>query len=247
VIGTSDAPFTNRLARHAGLATQMYATRHPSLPNYLAMLGGSTFGITSDCTDCRVAASSLVDQLASAHLSWRAYMEGLPRRCFTGSDAGDYAEKHDPFAYFTRITGDAARCRSIVPLARLSRDERAGSLPRLVWISPNLCHDTHDCSVSTGDRFLSGLIPPLLRSLGPRGLLVLTWDEGSSDDGCCALAAGGHIATILAGGLARAGARTSIPVDQYSILQTIDDLFRLPRLRGAACVCTPSLAPLLKR
>jgi hypothetical protein len=129
----------------------------------------------------------------------------------------------------------------------LSRDERAGSLPRLVWISPNLCHDTHDCSVSTGDRFLSGLIPPLLRSLGPRGLLVLTWDEGSSDDGCCALAAGGHIATILAGGLARAGARTSIPVDQYSILQTIDDLFRLPRLRGAACVCTPSLAPLLKR
>jgi hypothetical protein len=129
----------------------------------------------------------------------------------------------------------------------LSADEGAGRLPRFVWITPNLCHDTHDCSVARGDRFLSGLVPPLLRALGPRGLLVLTWDEGSSDDGCCAKAVGGLVATILAGGLARAGARTSTPVDQYSILQTIEDLFGLPRLRSAACVCTPSLAPLLKR
>ena len=52
---------------------------------------------------------------------------------------------------------------------------------------------------AAGDRFLSRLVPPLLRALGPRGLLILTWDEGSSDDGCCRLAAGGHIATILAG------------------------------------------------
>ena len=49
------------------------------------------------------------------------------------------------------------------------------------------------------------LVPPLLRALGPRGLLMLTWDEGSSDDGCCRLASGGHIATIIAGGLARRG------------------------------------------
>ncbi len=247
VIGAGEAPFTNRLARQAALATQMYAVGHPSLPNYLALLGGSTFGISSDCTDCRVTASSLVDQLVSAGLSWRAYLEGLPGPCFTGAGAGDYAKKHDPFAYFTRITSDPARCHSVVPLSRLSADERAGRLPRFTWISPNLCHDTHDCSVATGDRFLSGVVPPLLRSLGPRGLLVLTWDEGSSDDGCCALAAGGHITSILAGGLARARSRSATPLDQYSILQTIEDLFRLPRLRGAACVCTPSLAPLLRR
>jgi hypothetical protein len=87
----------------------------------------------------------------------------------------------------------------------------------------------------------------LLRALGPRGLMVLTWDEGSSDDGCCRLASGGHVAAILAGGLARPGARMSTPVDHYSVLQMVEDLFGLPRLRGAACVCTPSLAPLLKR
>ena len=134
----------------------------------------------------------------------------------------------------------------MVPLTRLAADERSGRLPSFVWITPNLCHDMHDCSPSVGDRFLSRIVPPLLRALGPRGLLVLTWDEGSSDDGCCRLASGGHIVTILAGGLARSGARLRTPVDHYSVLQAIEDLFGLPRLVGAGCACTPSLAPLLR-
>ncbi|HYZ80722.1 MAG TPA: hypothetical protein VE571_05615, partial [Solirubrobacteraceae bacterium] len=98
-----------------------------------------------------------------------------------------------------------------------------------------------------GDAFLARLVPPLLTALGRRGLLVVTWDEGSTNDGCCRLAAGGHIATILAGPEARHGARLTTPADQYSILQTVEDVLGLGRLRGAACACTPSLAPLLAR
>jgi hypothetical protein len=245
IVGSRSAPYINALARRSALATGMYAITHPSLPNYLALTGGSTFGISDDCSDCRVRARSLVDQLAAAHLSWRAYMEGLPRACFTGASAGEYAKKHDPFAYYTRITGDHARCANIVPLTRLTADEQAGALPRFTWISPNLCHDMHDCSVSTGDRFLAGLVPGLLRALGPHGLLFVTFDEGSSDAGCCRLASGGHIVTIVAGAGARAHARLSTPTDHYSVLQTIEDLLGLGRLRGAACACTPSLQPLL--
>jgi hypothetical protein len=247
VIGSRSAPYINSLARRYGLATRMYAITHPSLPNYLALIGGSTFGISDDCTDCRAGATSLVDELAAAHLSWRAYMEDLPGPCFTGAGAGDYAKKHDPFAYFTRITRDRTHCANIVPLTRLAADERSGALPRFTWISPNLCHDMHDCSVSTGDRFLAGLVPGLLRALGPRGLLFLTWDEGSSDDGCCKLASGGHIVTIVAGAGARRHGRLTTPADHYSVLQTIEDLLGLRRLRGAACACTPSLQPLLAR
>jgi phosphatidylinositol-3-phosphatase len=247
IIGSRAAPYINSLARRFALATGMYAITHPSLPNYLALTGGSTFGISDDCTDCRVDATSLVDQLAVAHLSWRAYMEDLPGPCFTGESAGDYAKKHNPFAYYTRVTGNRARCSNIVPLSRLAADERAGTLPRFTWISPNLCHDMHDCSVSTGDRFMARLVRGLLRALGPRGLLFVTWDEGSSDDGCCRLASGGHIVTIVAGGGARAHARLSSPTDHYSVLQTIEDLLGLRRLRGAACPCTPSLQPLLAR
>ena len=245
IIGSSSTPYINALARRYALATAMYAVRHPSLPNYLALTGGSTFGIDSDCTDCSVGATSLVDQLGRAGLSWKAYMEDLPRPCFTGAGAGGYAKKHDPFVYYTRVTGNSARCSRVVPLAQLSADEHARALPAFVWITPNLCHDMHDCDPATGDRFLAGLVPPLLKALGRDGLLFLTWDEGSSDAGCCRLASGGHIATIVAGPGARPGARMRTPADQYSLLQTTEDLLGLPRLRGAACVCTPSLQPWL--
>jgi hypothetical protein len=245
IIGSPDAPYINSLARRYALATSMYAIAHPSLPNYLALTGGSTFGIDSDCTDCDVHATSIVDQLERAGLSWKGYMEDLPHPCFTGAGSGDYAKKHDPFAYYTRITDNPARCNRIVPLSQLAADERAGALPRYVWITPNLCNDMHDCDVSTGDRFLSRLVPRLLASLGPRGLLFITWDEGSSDDSCCRLALGGHIATIVAGPLARPAGRLTTPADHYSLLQTIEDVFDLARLRGAACACTPSLEPLL--
>jgi hypothetical protein len=224
----------------------MYAITHPSLPNYLALTGGSTFGVNSDCTACSVAATGLTDQLSRAHISWKAYMEDLPHSCFRGAQAGDYAKKHDPFMYYRTVADNPARCGRVVPLAELGADERAHALPRFIWITPNLCHDMHDCPPAVGDRFLSTLLPPLLAALGRRSLLVLTWDEGSSDRGCCGLASGGHIATILVGSAARPAARRAAPADQYSILQTIEDLFGLARLRGAACSCTPSLAPLLR-
>jgi hypothetical protein len=246
IIGSSATPFINGLARRSALSTQMYAIRHPSLPNYLALTGGSSFGIDSDCTDCSVPGGGIAGQLAAHGLSWKGYMEDLPHACFTGAGAGDYAKKHDPFVYYRGIVADRQTCANrVVPLTRLAADERTG-LPTLAWITPNLCHDMHDCDPATGDRFLARLLPPLLHALGPRGLLILTWDEGSSDNGCCRLAHGGHIATILAGPLARAGARMRTPADHYSVLQTIEDLTRLPRQRGAACACTPSLAPLLK-
>jgi hypothetical protein len=246
IIGSRQTPFIDALARRYALARSMYAITHPSLPNYLALTGGSTFGIDSDCTDCRVpSAISLPDQLRAARVPWKAYMEDLPHPCFSGSSAGGYASKHDPFMYYDRVARDPAQCAHVVPLTELARDERARTVPRFAWITPNLCHDMHDCAPLQGDAFLSRLVPPLLAALGPRGLLILTWDEGTTDEGCCRLAAGGHIATILAGPLAALGARSATPVDQYSILQTIEDLLALRRLRGAACACTPSLAPLL--
>ena len=245
IIGSRATPFINRLARRSALAAADFSIAHPSLPNYLALTAGSTFGISSDCTDCSAAGDNLGSQLAAARIPWRAYMEDLPVPCFRGSEAGGYAKKHDPFVYYTRLTAQRAACRHVVGLSTLNADERRGQLPRFAWITPNLCHDMHDCSTATGDRFLSRLVPRLLASLGPRGLLLLTWDEGSSDQGCCRLASGGHVALIAAGGQARHGVVLHSTTDHYSILQTIEDLLGLPRLRGAACACTPSLTPLL--
>jgi phosphatidylinositol-3-phosphatase len=247
VIGSPSAPYINSLAARYGLATQSYAVTHPSLPNYLALTSGSTHGITSDCTSCRVAAPNIADQLEAAGLSWKAYMEDLPHPCFLGAGAGGYAKKHDPFAYYVDIASSATRCRRIVPFTALEADLRAGALPAYSFIAPNLCDDAHDCPLQTADRFLARTLPPLLRELGPHGFLVLTWDEGNLEVGCCGGAGGGRIATIVAGPDVRRGGRTSSPVDHYGVLATIERAFSLPALGGAADPRSGSLAPLFLR
>jgi phosphatidylinositol-3-phosphatase len=247
VVGSRHAPFVRGLARRYALASKMFAVSHPSLPNYLALTGGSTAGIDSDCTDCSVSGSGIAGQLSRKGISWRAYMEDLPQPCFKGAGLRGYAKKHDPFVYYRGVAASRALCENVVPLTRLRGDERRRQLPRFAWITPNLCHDMHDCGVSVGDRFLGRTVPVLLRALGPRGLLVLTWDEGSSDSGCCRFASGGHVATILAGPAARAGARLGTATDHYSVLQMIEDLFGLRRLAHAGCACTPTLQPLLAK
>jgi hypothetical protein len=233
VIGNRDAPYVNRLARRYGLATRSYGVRHPSLPDYLALTSGATHGIQSDCTYCHVKARNVVDQLEAARITWKAYMEDMPTPCYRGARAGGYAKKHNPFAYYDDVAGNPRRCRRIVPFAQLASDLRRGRLPTYVFISPNLCNDMHDCGVATGDRFLERRVPVLLDALGPQGYLVLTWDEGGSDRGCCGGSTGGHIATVVAGPLVRRGAREGRPLDHYGVLGTIEDTLGLPRL-GAA-------------
>ncbi len=234
VVGSPQAPYTNSLIRRYGLATQSFAITHPSLPNYLALTSGSTQGVTSDCTECHTNAPNIVDQLEAAHISWKAYMEDLPTPCFKGAEAGGYAKKHDPFIYYDDVAQSASRCQKIVGFQTLSSDLRGGTLPTYAWISPNLCDDGHDCGVSGGDRFLSHAVPSLLRELGPNGFLVLTWDEGASDSGCCGVAKGGRIATVVAGPDVRRGARYNGYVDHYGVLGTIEQALGLAPLGGAA-------------
>jgi phospholipase C len=234
VIGSASAPYVNSLARRYSLATESFAISHPSLPNYLALTSGSTHGITSDCTGCQVSAANIVDQLEAARISWRAYLEGVPSPCFRGAGSGGYAKKHNPLIYYRDVASSPARCRKLVGFGQLAADLRSGRLPAYAWISPNLCDDGHDCGVGAGDRFLARTVPALLAELGPHGFLVLTWDEGVSDRGCCGAAHGGHVATILAGPDAVAGAREHRPVDHYGVLATIEQVLGLPPLAGAA-------------
>lgn len=67
VIGDREAPTFNRLTRSGALLRRYCGVAHPSLPNYLALVSGSTHGVTDDCTDGSVAGRSLADSLDSAH------------------------------------------------------------------------------------------------------------------------------------------------------------------------------------
>ena len=243
LIGNSAAPYINGLANSYGLATQYYGVSHPSLPNYLAMTAGSTFGITSDCTTCWVGATNLADQIEAGGRSWKAYLEGMPSACFVG-DAYPYMQKHNPWIYYNDIRTNAARCSAhVVPFTQLGTDLASGSVPNYVWITPNMCNDMHDCSIATGDSWLRCQVPAILNSAAFRngGVLFITWDEGSTNAGCCTNAAGGRIVTLVISPLARTGFQSSVAETHYSLLRTIEDSWNMPRLGGAGCACTVAM------
>ncbi len=245
IVGSSEAPYLNRLARQKVLLKREYAIAHPSLPDYLSLIGGSTFGITTDCSDCSVRGRNLVDELEAHGISWAAYMQSMPSACYTGATAGtspaEYVKKHDPFLYFDDIRNRPRRCNKVVPLTQLGPDLDTG-LPAFVWISPNECSDMHSCSISTGDDWLRRWVPRILPALGSNGIVVILFDEGTSDLGCCgADPGGGHVVAVIAGPGASDRTRIRGPVDHYSILRLIEDEWGLRRLRHAADDSTPSI------
>jgi hypothetical protein len=248
VLQSTSAPYLNGLVSRYGLATASYAVTHPSLPNYLALTSGSTQGVTSDCTSCHFDARNLVDELEAHAISWRGYFEGVPAPCFAGAGAGGYARKHNPFIYYDDIASSRERCARLVGFGALASDLRGGTLPTFAWITPNLCDDTHDCGIATGDRFLARTVPAILRELGPHGFLVITWDEGATNAGCCGgVAAGGRVATFVAGPDVRPGARDTDPLDTYGILRTVEDALGLPALGASADPRNGTLAGLFTR
>jgi hypothetical protein len=250
VIGNAGAPNFNRLARQSTLLTRYYAVTHPSLPNYMALIGGDTFGILNDCSDCFVKAGSLPDLLEASGRTWKTYQESLPSAGFLGERSGRYVMKHNPFAYFEGIRADAARCRrSIVPLTQLAKDLKQNKLPDFAFIMPDLCHSAHDCGLEVADAWLGRLVKSILDSpsFDRNSLLVLTFDEGTTLQGCCGptpLFFGGHIATVLISPLAKPGFADPTPYSHYSLLKTIEEAWGLEKLghTGEAAIDPIALA-----
>ena len=201
--------FTSLGRRYAGL-TNYVATTHPSLPNYLALVSGSTHGITSDCTSCRVVGATIGDQLTRAGRSWDAFAEGYP------SGYG-FAKKHVPFLYFRNGSSH------VLPLSRFDTQ----ALPDFAFVVPNLCHDMHDCSVATGDAWLKRFVRPLLAL--PQTVVFVVFDEGTDDN---------HVAALALGTLVRPGATFTARTGHYGLLRTIEDAWGLPRL-GASKDTSP--------
>jgi acid phosphatase len=238
VIGSAEAPYLNSLAKQYGLATNYFAITHPSLPNYLALTGGNTFGITDDCTDCRVGQANVVDQLETAGKSWKAYMEDMPSACFVGDAAPLYRQKHNPFIYYNGVRNDPARCAKIVPFGQFAADLNANKLPNYIWITPNMQDDAHDGSLADADAWMKSWAPRILASSAWRddGALFVTFDEGKSDGACCDDAGGGQVVTLVISPLGKPSYRSSVAYDHYSLLRTIEDAWGLPPLNEAAHV-----------
>ena len=242
IIGDPSAAYINSLATQYASATNYYGVRHPSLPNYLALTGGDTFSVTSNCTDCFVAGDNIVSQLEAAGRSWKAYLESMPSPCFVGDAAPLYRQKHNPFIYYDNVRTDPTRCNKIVPFAQLATDFEANTVPDYVWITPNMCSDMHNCPVATGDAWLQTWVPKILDSKAwqDNGVLFITFDEADDSDrsGCCTYAKGGRVAMLVISPLAPPGFASAVPYNHYSLLRTIEQAWGLPLLGKAGCDCT---------
>ena len=229
ILGNSDAPYINKLATDYAVAANYQAVAHPSLPNYLALTGGTNAGITDDCNPggkCTANTPNITDRITQSGRSWKMYAEDMPAPC-TAKNSGKYVVRHNPFMYYPGVTNDKASCAAhVVPLTQLAEDLKSASgMPNYVFISPNMCNDMHDCPVSTGDAWLSRQVPDILASPAfttQNSLLVIAWDEGDDSSN--------KVSTIFAGPAAKNGYKSGAAFDHYSLLHTIESLWGLAPL-----------------
>ncbi|HZP43283.1 MAG TPA: alkaline phosphatase family protein [Candidatus Binatia bacterium] len=245
VIGTENAPFVDRLARECGLATNFRNVDHPSLPNYMAATSGLPHGalgrFESDCNavkGCRSRARSIFEVAPS----WGAYEEGMPRACYPVF-TGPYAASHNPAAHYTHLVDGRGTCAAHdVPYRQLQQDLDAGTLPAFAFVTPDMCHSMHDCSVGVGDAWLAGAVSRLTASAAYRSggtAIFVTWDEGEGGDGgeSCARSTGDsscHVATLVVSPSTRPGTRAGQLYSHYSLLRTTEEMLGVGPLLGRA-------------
>jgi hypothetical protein len=232
VIGSGQAPYLNKLAAKGASMTHSYGVTHPSQPNYLALFSGSTHGVTSNaCPQHFRKADNLGHQLRKSGRSFVGYAESLPKTGFRGCSSGRYLRKHNPWVNFGTLPASTNR-----PFSAFPRDYR--KLPTVSFVSPNMCHDMHDCSIRTGDRWMKKHFSRYARwAVRHNSLLIVTFDEN----------AGGtakSIPTIIVGANVRPGVYAE-RLDHYTMLRTIEDVYGLPAL-GRAKTASP-LSKIWKR
>jgi phospholipase C len=249
IIGNPDAPTFNQLATKYSLATSYFGTSHPSEPNYVAMVGGSDFGIRNDGSYLtnRVDAPSLATQLEAHGLSWKSYSQSLPFAGFTGTcypcnstdPSSLYASKHNGFLNFAGVQDNPAEMQKTVPIEQLTADLANNTAPTFSLIVPDQCHDMHGTTscpdattnVRVADAYAADLVNQIMSSAAWRdGLnaIVLTWDEGSGSAGCCdANPGGGQIYTSVITNYGPRGLTYTTPSNHYSMLASLQQMWHL--------------------
>jgi hypothetical protein len=221
IIGSPDAPYINTLAPWSAVVSDSVEVTHPSQPNYIALFSGSTQGVTNDDCPKNFSAPNLGSELNSAGLSFAGYAEDMPAEGSTVCNQGVYARKHNPWVDFDNIPASSNRTWLEFPTDY-------SQLPTVSMVVPNLCQDMHDCSVKTGDNWLSTRMYQYANwALQNNSLLIVTWDENSAGDD------GTRIPTLIYGANVVPGNYANW-IDHYSILRTIEDMYGLPVLGEAA-------------
>jgi len=229
-------PYTFGLAKKYGYATHYRAITHPSEPNYIAIASGKTYGIQDDANPSahRLGGHSVFGQALARGRTAAAYMQSMPSRCAT-TPSGDYAVKHNPWAYFAK---ERRGCRAHdLPMTGFAPAVSAGTLPRVGMVIPDLQHDAHDGTLKKADRWFKLVMTKVFA--GPdwtsgRLAVVLTADE---DD----RAHGNRVLTVV---IHRSQRHHVVDkrLNHYSLTRLYEDVANLPYLNNARTATSMSKA-----
>src|SRR5947209_5344155 len=171
------APYMTQLADQYALSQHWASITNPSQPNYIAYIGGSTFGVGGDGNHPNLNHPTLVDIIENSGHTWKAFAEDA-----SGSGCGlrpPRGEDHFPFLSYTTVTGNPSRCANLLPGTGSDVISAFNAGTNFIWLTPNDCNNMHSCSVSTGDSYLKGWVPNLLSAMaGKKAALFITYDEG---------------------------------------------------------------------
>ena len=249
VIGSTSAPYLTQLANTYGLPTNYHSvSQHGSLPEYLALTSANSYDTTfSACNNppstCNgwpaggVTDPTIMDRIEAAGLTWKAYMEDMPSNCYS-YNSGHYMAIHNPFIYYSHVISNSAECDKVVPAgtadsALLSDLGSTSTASNYMWLTPNNCDDMWGCNTSTGDTYLSNLVPQILNSQvfqTRNAALFITWDEGTTSS---------HIPAIWAGPSAKHAYTSSNTYGHYSFLSTLEKAWNLPALASNDANASP--------
>jgi len=217
VIGnTKQAPYMNSLASQGALMTSSFGVTHPSEPNYMALFGGSTFGLSSDaCPTNEGSKANLGSELLAAGKTFKGYSETLPSTGSTTCTSGKYARKHSPWVNFSNVPASDSLPFSSFPT-------NYAQLPTVSFVIPNLNDDMHDGTITAADTWLKNNISAYATwAKNNNSLLVVTWDEDDYTEN-------NQIPTLFVGAGVKTG-KFSETVNHYNVLATLEQLYGLPK------------------
>ncbi len=185
--GGSGTYMTSLAQSHSVVGQNGYtAVDHPSEPNYVALAGASTLGISGDGNCCgQLSAPNILDRIEASGRTWQAWAEdasGSGTCSFSPPRSAD----HFPFLEFSDIVNNSTRCKHFQSTTSSSDIGFLSSLnstspANFVWLTPNDNDNCHDTSIPTCDTYVSKLVPKILNSnlfKTQKAALFIVYDEG---------------------------------------------------------------------
>jgi hypothetical protein len=219
--------YFKNLTSHGVLFTNFSALTHPSYPNYLGMVAGSTFQVKSNIQQ-NLTNSSIADLLEMQNLTWKNYAADYPGNCSLGSsyNKGLYQRKHVPFLSFQSIQLNSTRCGHVVPATQFEIDWKSRQLPNYSFYSPNMNDSGHDTNLKIASNWLQSFLGPLLSdSKGMASTIIqITFDEAYPVTG------DNRVYTLLIGPMVAPGLTINTAYNHYDMLRTVEHNFQLGTL-----------------